>query len=92
LAPEVVNKKYDYLLISWLDLKDRAYWLNQLEKINLTAANLVLLKRFPADATDDDIGADLGDNLEAPLINLWKFKQNGPIVDIYEINYGNRAK
>lgn len=87
LPAEVVNKKYGYLLISWLDQKDRAYWLRQLNKINLASANLVLLKRFPANANDNDIGADLGDDLDAPLINLWKFKQNGPIVDIYKIKY-----
>lgn len=83
--PEIINKKFNYLIISWLDKKNYDYWLSKLKYFNLTPEDLSLVKRFPAEATFDDLGADLGDDLDRPLINLWKLKQNGPIVDIYEI-------
>lgn len=83
--PEIINKKFNYLIISWLDKKNYDYWSSKLKYLNLAPKDLFLVKRFPANATFSDRGADLGDDLDRPLVNLWKLKQNGPIVDIYKI-------
>lgn len=84
---EILNKKLNYLIISWLDKKDYDYWIGKLKNVNLTPKNLTLVKRFSAQAKADDFGMDLGGDMAWPLINLLKLKQNGPIVDIYKIKY-----
>jgi hypothetical protein len=85
IPPEIINKKFNYLIISWFNKENHEYRRSQLKKVNLDMEDLVLIKRFPAEATADDIGMDLGGSIDKPLVNLPRLKQNGPIVDIYKI-------
>ncbi|MFA6106361.1 MAG: glycosyltransferase family 39 protein [Patescibacteria group bacterium] len=87
IPKEIFDKKYDYLVISWLNKDDLQYWKGKLEEVNLNLSSLSLVKRFPAGATEDDIGMDLGGAIDNPLVKLPKLRQNGPIVDIYKLDY-----
>ncbi|MFA6393957.1 MAG: glycosyltransferase family 39 protein [Patescibacteria group bacterium] len=86
IPKEILDKKYDYFIISWLDKNDFQYWQEKLKEVNVDPADISLVKRFPANATENDIGLDLGGAIDKPLVNLLKIKQNGPIIDIYKIN------
>ena len=87
IPSEILKKKFSYLIISWWDKNNFLDHLAELEKLNLAEKNLTLIKRFPAEATENDMGLDLGGSIDRPLKNLPKLKQNGPIVDIYKIKY-----
>jgi 4-amino-4-deoxy-L-arabinose transferase-like glycosyltransferase len=86
VPPEILKKKFNYLIISWWNKNNFEDNLDKLKNLNLTEKNLVLLKRFPAEADENSIGFDMGGSIDKPLFNLSKLKQNGPIVDIYKIN------
>ena len=86
VPPEIINKKFNYLIISWWNKNNFEDNLDKLKNLRLTEKNLILLKRFPAEADENSIGFDLGGSIDKPLFNLPKLKQNGPIVDIYKIN------
>ena len=74
---------FDYLIISWWRSGDRKAQLEHLQSLGFPGEP-VLLSRFPADATDDSESVDLANN-NATLSDLWSLRQNGPIVDVYEL-------
>lgn len=78
---ELLNKKYDYLIISWKNKEELKTMLNQAKSLKLKAS---LLKRFPASAKENDDYKDWRD-MPKPLYTIMKDNIRGPIVDIYKL-------
>lgn len=83
---ELLAKKYDYLIISWWNKDDFQQKQDNLKKLNLKQ-KMVLYKKFPEGATENNFGVDLAD-LRNPVYNLLlaKIKQNGPTIYIYKLD------
>lgn len=82
-SKDLLNKKYDYLIIGWWDRSDFEQKLAGLNKLNLKQ-RLVLYKTFPEGATENNYSTSLAD-LENPIFELFKLKQTGPTIFIYKM-------
>lgn len=78
---ELLNKKYDYLIISWKNKEELRAMLNQAEIFKLKAA---LIKRFPEAANENGDYKDWRD-MAKPLYTIMKDNIRGPLVDIYKV-------
>ncbi|MDD4900817.1 MAG: glycosyltransferase family 39 protein [Patescibacteria group bacterium] len=82
LPKELLNKKYDYLIIGWSDKAQLEKELDQAEPFKLQNS---LLKRFPESADENGRYQDwwdmprpiytiIHDNIKAPVIDIYKLK------------------
>ena len=74
----------DYLIIFWWNPEEREPQLERAAELGFSGKT-TLVRRFPADATDDKKNVDLANNV-ATLFDLWLLKQNGPTIDIYRVS------
>jgi len=81
-SKELLNKKYDYLIVGWWDRSDFEQKMARLKKLNLKQ-NFALVKTFPEGANENNWSTSLAD-LENPIYELFKLKQTGPTVYIYK--------
>ena len=86
IPKELLEKKYDYLIISWWDSADLKQKITKFNELNLKQ-KMVLLKKFPESASEGNLSVDLAD-FRYPVYNLLfdKISQNGPSIFIYKLN------
>lgn len=78
-------KKWQYLIIGWWTGEEREAQLASARALIRSDQYLSLLRRFPEQAADDAVSFDLAGNMAKPLWQLWRLRQNGPVIDIYAI-------
>lgn len=81
LLKESLNKKFDYILISW---NDKADLKNKLDQAKIFKLNLTLLKRFPEAADENSSYKDWRD-MNQPLDTIIHDNIRAPIIDIYKL-------
>src|SRR3989339_295161 len=81
LPKELLNKKYDYLIISWSDGEELKEKLDQARSFKLDAT---LLKRFPESA-DENSRYQTWWDMEKPIYTIINDNIRAPIIDIYKL-------
>jgi len=82
LPKELLDKKYDYLLVPWNNRQDLKI---VLDKVKIFKSELTLIKRFPESAGENSQAADMREDMPMPILAIFKVKIKGPILDIYKL-------
>jgi len=82
--PRKINDvAFDYVLVAWWNNDERSGYLEDLSEYGI--GKIDLIKRIPADATDNSFNLEVAQRTPKPLINLPRVKFVGPIIDVYKI-------
>lgn len=81
LPEELLDKKYEYLVIGWGDARILKTQIKQVERFGLKAT---LLKRFPESADENSRYEDIRD-LRRPIYAILNGSIYAPVVDVYKL-------
>lgn len=81
LPKELLDKKYDYLIIGWSDKKELEKELDWAKSFKVSAT---LLKRFPESADENSRYQDWWD-MRKPIYVILKASIKAPVIDIYKL-------
>lgn len=82
LPKELLDKKYNYLLVPWSN-KDELK--NKLDQAKIFKSALTLVKRFPESADENSLSATMREDMLKPIWTILTVKTRGPILDIYKL-------
>jgi len=81
LPEELLQKKYQYLIMSWSNQNQRQEMFSIIDKLGIKTDTLAV--KFPADAEQNDF--NLSGNMRQPYYYLPKVQYNGPTIEIFKI-------